>query len=39
MREARPDMGFVNVPGSGHCPTLEEPAVAAAMDRFLDGIP
>ena len=39
MRRERPDMAFVNVPGSGHCPTLGEPVVIAALDRFLDGIP
>ena len=39
MRQARPDMAFVNLPGSGHAPTLDEPPVAAALDRFLDAIP
>lgn len=39
MRRERPDMEFVNVPGSGHCPTLAEPQVVPALDRFLHGIP
>jgi pimeloyl-ACP methyl ester carboxylesterase len=38
MRQERPDMEFVNMPGSGHCPTLDEPLVAVALDRFLDRI-
>ena len=38
MRALRPEMGFVEVPGCGHCPTLEEPPVAAAIDRFLGAI-
>lgn len=39
MRQARPDMQFVGVAGSGHCPTLDEPPVVAALDRFLHAIP
>jgi pimeloyl-ACP methyl ester carboxylesterase len=39
MREERPDMHFVNVPNCGHAPTLEEPQVVPALDRFLDAIP
>lgn len=39
MRRERPDMGFVAVPDTGHCPTLEEPLAVAALDRFLDAIP
>jgi len=35
MRAVRPDMAYVAVPGTGHAPTLGEPAVAAAMDAFL----
>ena len=35
MRAARPDMTVVQVPGIGHAPTLAEPVVAAALDRFL----
>lgn len=38
MRAARPDMDFVNVPGTGHCPTLEEKVVVGALDRFLEGV-
>ena len=37
MRTVRPDMTVVAVPGIGHAPTLAEPAVAAALDRFLSG--
>jgi pimeloyl-ACP methyl ester carboxylesterase len=39
MRAERPDMAFHELPGSGHCPTLEEPSVAAAVDAFLHGVP
>jgi pimeloyl-ACP methyl ester carboxylesterase len=39
MRALRPDLEFVEVPGSGHCPTLQEPMVVAALDRFLHAIP
>jgi pimeloyl-ACP methyl ester carboxylesterase len=39
MRRERPDMAFVNVPGTGHCPTLEEELVVPGLDRFLHGIP
>jgi pimeloyl-ACP methyl ester carboxylesterase len=39
MRRERPDMEFANMPGSGHCPTLEEPLVAVALDRFLESVP
>lgn len=39
MRRARPDMGLVALPGTGHAPTLEEPAAAAALDAFLDAVP
>jgi pimeloyl-ACP methyl ester carboxylesterase len=38
MRKARPDMGFVSVAETGHCPTLEEPEAVAALDAFLDDI-
>jgi len=38
MRAMRPDMAFVEVPGCGHCPTLREPPVTAAMDAFLGAI-
>ena len=39
MRQVRPDMRFVTVPGTGHSPTLEEAAVVPALDAFLHGIP
>lgn len=35
MRAARPDMGYAGVPECGHAPALNEPAVVAALDRFL----
>lgn len=35
MQAARPDMALCSLPGVGHAPTLEEPAAAAAIDRFL----
>lgn len=35
MREARPEMGFVSLPGIGHAPTLIEPASLTAIDRWL----
>ncbi|MGG5808135.1 alpha/beta fold hydrolase [Falsiroseomonas sp. CW058] len=38
MRRERPDMEFINVPATGHCPTLEEAVVVPALDRFLDAI-
>lgn len=38
MRAMRPDMQLIEVAGCGHCPTLEEPAVAAALDHFLQDI-
>ncbi|WP_198376617.1 alpha/beta fold hydrolase, partial [Neoroseomonas rubea] len=39
MRRARPDMGVVALPGTGHAPTLEEPAAVAALDAFLEAVP
>ena len=39
MRRERPDMDFVNVASCGHCPSLEEPVVVPALDRFLHAIP
>lgn len=38
MRDMRPDMQVIEVAGCGHCPTLEEPRVAAALDDFLGNI-
>jgi len=39
MRDARPDMRFVQVAATGHSPTLAEPEAIAALDAFLDRIP
>ncbi|MGG5889145.1 alpha/beta fold hydrolase [Falsiroseomonas sp. HC035] len=39
MQDARPDMRFVEIAATGHCPTLEEPASVAALDAFFDRIP
>jgi pimeloyl-ACP methyl ester carboxylesterase len=39
MREMRPDMRLVSLPGTGHAPTLEEPAAVAALDGFLAALP
>lgn len=39
MQAMRPDMRFVEVAGCGHCPTLQEAPVVAALDHFLDAIP
>lgn len=38
MRDRRPDMTVVAVPGVGHAPTLAEPPVATALDSFLEGL-
>jgi pimeloyl-ACP methyl ester carboxylesterase len=35
MRQIAPNAGFVEVPGVGHAPMLDEPAAAAAVDGFL----
>jgi pimeloyl-ACP methyl ester carboxylesterase len=39
MRATRPDMRVVSLPGTGHAPTLEEPAAVAAVDAFLAALP
>jgi pimeloyl-ACP methyl ester carboxylesterase len=39
MARARPDMGVVALPGTGHAPTLDEPSAVAALDAFLDAVP
>ena len=39
MREARPDMAVVGLPGIGHAPRLVEPLAVAALDRFLAAQP
>jgi pimeloyl-ACP methyl ester carboxylesterase len=35
MQAEKPDMIPVTVPGTGHCPTLNEPPVRKAIDDFL----
>ena len=35
MRQARPDMRVVSLPGTGHAPTLEEAPAVAGIDGFL----
>ena len=35
MKEEKPDLMQVTLPGVGHAPTLTEPAVAAALDALL----
>ena len=39
MRAAAPTMRYVEVPGVGHAPDLEEPEAASALDAFLDSVP
>jgi esterase len=39
MVDALPRGELVRVPGIGHAPTLVEPVVLAALDRFLAGLP
>ena len=39
MRARRPDLDVTEIAGTGHAPTLEEPAAVAALDRFLEAIP
>lgn len=39
MRRARPDMTVVSLPGTGHAPTLDEPAAIAALDAFIEAVP
>ncbi|HKJ18809.1 MAG TPA: alpha/beta hydrolase [Xanthomonadales bacterium] len=36
MRELKPGMKVVGVPGRGHAPTLDEPVAREAIDDFLD---
>lgn len=38
MRESKPDLDLLVVPGVGHAPTLEEPGPAARLDRFLERV-
>ena len=39
MVDALPHGELVRVPGIGHAPTLVEPVVLAALDRFLGSLP
>ena len=39
MVDVLPRGELVRVPGIGHAPTLVEPVVLAALDRFLGGLP
>jgi pimeloyl-ACP methyl ester carboxylesterase len=38
MRQAAPAAKFVEVPDVGHAPMLDEPAAAAAVDKFLSSV-
>ena len=38
MREAAPDMAYVEVPGVGHAPMLDEPEARAGILTFLAGV-
>jgi pimeloyl-ACP methyl ester carboxylesterase len=38
MVDVLPRGELVNVPGIGHAPTLVEPVVLAALDRFLGAL-
>ncbi|MEN5170394.1 alpha/beta hydrolase [Brevundimonas pondensis] len=38
MREAAPDMAFVEVPGIGHAPMLDEPEARAGILTFLNDV-
>ncbi|MBR0668552.1 alpha/beta hydrolase [Roseomonas hellenica] len=39
MRTAHPGMRLLTLPGTGHAPTLTEPAAIAAIDAFIETIP
>ena len=39
MRQAAPAAQFVEVPGTGHAPMLDEPEAAEAIDEFLRPLP
>jgi pimeloyl-ACP methyl ester carboxylesterase len=39
MKEAKPDLVQLTVPGRGHAPLLSEPLCAAAIERFLAALP
>jgi hypothetical protein len=38
MQAMRPDMDVASLPGIGHAPTLNEPAIVAALRSFLDRV-
>ncbi|MFQ3623889.1 MAG: alpha/beta hydrolase, partial [Acetobacteraceae bacterium] len=39
MRERRPDMAELVLPGVGHAPTLSEPSIAPAVDAWIEAQP
>ena len=39
MRATAPDMAYVEVPGIGHAPMLDEPEARAGILTFLNGVP
>jgi pimeloyl-ACP methyl ester carboxylesterase len=39
MKREKPDLLTLDVPNRGHVPLLNEPAVTAAIDRFVDELP
>ena len=39
MRKRAPRMDYVEVPGIGHAPMLDEPAARAAIFEFLSDVP
>ncbi|MNT37525.1 Alpha/beta hydrolase family protein [compost metagenome] len=39
MRETAPDMAYVEVPGIGHAPMLDEPEARAGILTFLNDVP
>jgi pimeloyl-ACP methyl ester carboxylesterase len=39
MKEAKPDLAQLTVPGRGHAPILTEPVCVAAIERFLAALP
>ncbi|QFU77463.1 alpha/beta hydrolase [Halioglobus maricola] len=39
MRERKPDLQYVEIPGRGHAPTLNEALALEAIEQFLQGLP
>ena len=39
MRKRAPKVDYVEVPGIGHAPMLDEPAARAAIFEFLSDVP